>query len=52
MMYNGCKFPGVCLCKSCDEPCCDHCVICIGFDNPVEQCDRCYSSGDDELVER
>jgi hypothetical protein len=51
MVYNGCKYVGTCLCKSCDDPCCDHCDTCIGHDNPVEQCDRGYSYGDGPVVD-
>ena len=54
MVYNGCKYVGTCLCKSCDDPCCDHCMSCVlspGLENPVEQCDRGYSYGDGELVD-
>ena len=51
MVHNGCESTEGCLCKTCDDPCCDHCATCVGHDNPVEQCDRCYSYGEGPVVD-
>jgi hypothetical protein len=53
MVYNGCEYIGTCLCKSCDDPCCDHCMTCIVgvHDNPVVECDRAYSYGDGPVID-
>ncbi len=51
MVLNGCKYIGTCLCKSCDNPCCDHCMVCVLHDSPVEQCDRAYSYGEGPVVD-